>query len=122
LRTSTAVFISPDWPENSNPTPIILWNRNGEILKYRRITDEKTFRIGSLPDCFRLLPSAGRGNSHEVHGTNRRLVQLLAGSRTEEEADSVIRGMPWRDWLDILAAWAHSVMGPDRAGGDVHYL
>jgi hypothetical protein len=55
-------------------------NRKAEIFKYRNVTDKKSFRVRNLPDCFRLLPSAGRGNIHEIHGTNQRLVQSLAAS------------------------------------------
>jgi hypothetical protein len=88
-------------------------NREGELFKYRKIRNQKYFRLNNLPDCFRLLGSAGRGNVHQVHGTNRILVELLAKSRTEQEAQSEIASMPAREWLDILgpASWESLCLG-----------
>jgi hypothetical protein len=57
--------------------------------------------------------SAGRGNIHEVHGTNRIFVELLAKSRTVQEAKSKIARMPSRKWLDVLgpASWESLCLG-----------
>jgi hypothetical protein len=92
-------------------------NRDKEVLKFLHLREEtrKSFslsRLSDLLDSFRLLPQAGRGNVHEVKGTNRRLVALLAASMNEEEvAAKVIRIMrsdTWlTDWLALIgpSAW-----------------
>lgn len=88
-------------------------NGGGEIFKYRSITDKKSFRLAVLPDCFRLLPSAGRGNVHEVHETNRKMVDLLAVCENEDQAATIIVNMPLKDWLAVLGptAWESLCLG-----------
>jgi hypothetical protein len=88
-------------------------NHLGELFKFRTIRDKKDFTLDKLPDSFRLLPSAGRSNVYEVHGTNRKLVELLAHSKNEEQASSEIALMPWRDWLAILGpgGWESLCLG-----------
>lgn len=69
-------------------------NRKGEIFKYRSITQKKSFRLGSLPDCFRLLSSAGHSNVYNMrNATNRKLVEILAHHSTEQEAQSAVTSM-----------------------------
>jgi hypothetical protein len=53
-------------------------NRNGEIFKYREIVDKKSFRLGRLPDSYRLISSAGRANVHEFSEARRALIKFLA--------------------------------------------
>jgi hypothetical protein len=58
-------------------------NTNGELFKYRKIGDKKTFKISRLPDAYRLVPTQGRGNIHQFNDM-REHVRLLAGSETWE--------------------------------------
>ena len=60
------------------------FSRDWVLFKFRRIGSKKTFALGKLPDCFRLLSSAGQGNVHEV-GATRRLIKLLAESTPEQQ-------------------------------------
>jgi len=71
-------------------------DRKAERFKARKITGKKSFRLAVLPDCFQLLPPAGRGNVHEIHGT-RRLLEILAASDDEAAAEERIGKL--EDWL-----------------------
>jgi hypothetical protein len=75
--------------------------RNNELFKYRRLASRKTFSLSKLPDCFRLLCSAGRGNVHEVPGTAS-LIELLAASDSESDVCARFRSLPWEEWLQVL--------------------
>ena len=88
-------------------------NGDGEIFKYRHIADKKTFLLSHLPDSYRLIPSAGRGNVHEFSGTNWELVKILAASRDEEGAVHAMRAMAPMEWLDLLgpAGWESFCVG-----------
>lgn len=77
------------------------FSRGLELFKFRRIGSKKMFSLGKLPDCFRLLSSAGQGNVHEV-GATRRLVKLLAESTTEQQVCEKFQGLSWDEWLDAL--------------------
>lgn len=88
------------------------FGRGNELFKYRYITSQKTFALSRLPDCFRLLSSAGRGNVHEVIGT-RTLIRLLAESRTESEACDRFQKLPWEEWFEVLGphGWESLCLG-----------
>lgn len=88
-------------------------NGDGEIFKYRRISAKKTFLLSHLPDSYRLIPSAGRGNVHQFSGTNWELVRILAASRDEGEAMLAMRAMAPMEWLDLLgpAGWESFCVG-----------
>jgi hypothetical protein len=77
-------------------------NRGGQLFKYRPITEKKMFRLDHLPDCFQLLSTAGRGNVHEVNGTNWELIKILANNSNDEQVTSEIQNKPLKEWLDIL--------------------
>jgi hypothetical protein len=89
-------------------------NNHGEIFKFRRLRPgtTKSFRLNHLPDSYRLVPSAGRGNVHEFHGA-RALVEVLGESPTEEAAVAAIQAMPPMDWLDLLgpSGWESFCLG-----------
>src|ERR1035438_1376748 len=87
-------------------------NTNGELFKYRRIGQKKRFHLRRLPDSFRLLASAGRGNVHEVHGT-RSLVELLAAHTDEDGVNAAIAAMNSREWVKVLGpnSWESMCMG-----------
>jgi hypothetical protein len=93
-----------------NPHP--QFSRGNELFKYRSIKSQKTFALKRLPDCFRLLSSAGRGNVHEVVGT-RMLIRLLAESRTESEACDRFQKLSWAEWFEVLGphGWESLCLG-----------
>ena len=49
------------------------WNKNGEIYKYREIRNKRSFFLGRLPDPYKLLPSAGRGNVNNFNAVGETL-------------------------------------------------
>jgi hypothetical protein len=97
---------------NISSDPSHSLNRGGQVFKYRRVKEKKIFRLSSLPDCFRLLASAGRANVHEVHDT-RELVRILARSADEKQAICEINNMPLREWLAVLGpnSWESLCLG-----------
>lgn len=78
-------------------------NHDGQVLKHRPIVSKKTFQLDSLPDVYRLLKSAGRGNVHQFHSTNRRMVQTLADAEKEVEVWQSRAELPVDDWLAHLS-------------------
>jgi len=88
------------------------FNVSHELFKFRKIGHQKKFHLRLLPDSFRLLASAGRGNVHEVHGT-RRLVELLADKENEDDVNNAIDAMTFQEWMDILgpSSWESMCMG-----------
>jgi hypothetical protein len=88
------------------------WNFDGEIFKFCSITAKKSFALSQLPDGFRVLTMAGRGNVHRI-GSADKLVRILAQSATVREALQDIRAMHWNEWLDILgpASWESISLG-----------
>jgi hypothetical protein len=75
---------------------------------------QKSFKLSHLPPIFLLLPSAGRANVHEVGGTNRKLVKILAESGDEREAcDKIADHMKSENWLSFLGppAWESVCLG-----------
>lgn len=88
------------------------FTRGNELFKYRYITSQKTFALNRLPDCFRLLSSAGRGNVHQVIGT-RMLIRLLAESKSETEVCGRFQKLSWNDWFEVLGphGWESLCLG-----------
>ena len=80
-------------------------NKCGEIFKYRRIKDKKTFKILQLPDAYQLLPSQGQSNIHELP-TMKLLVELLVKSETENDVWTTLKSKPFDELLDFLGASA----------------
>ena len=87
--------------------------RNGEIFKYRKIVDKKSFQLGRLPDSYRLIPSAGRANVHEFSEARRALIKFLAENKDENAVVRAIKKMPFMSWLDLLgpAGWESFCLG-----------
>lgn len=77
------------------------FTRGGELFKVRRIGMTKSFRLDQLPESFRLLSCAGRGNIHEV-GSTRLLVQMLADHDSSSSVAQAYRQLDWEGWLDAL--------------------
>jgi hypothetical protein len=75
---------------------------SGEVFKFRKVSAKKMFRLSLLPDPYRLVPPAGRGNVHEFGETNRKLVEYLASSADEGEVTTKISKLSREDWLDLL--------------------
>lgn len=87
-------------------------NREGELFKYRLITDKRTFKLNQLPDVFRLVPSAGRSNVHRFTQA-RKLVDLLGDSADETDLNRRISAIPFKEWLDMLGwkSWESLCLG-----------
>ncbi len=83
-----------------------------EVFKFRTITDKKSFNLAHLPDVYRLIPSAGRGNIHEYKGYWE-LVRLLANSRNESEVMKRLRSLPLDKALELLGdtGWESFCLG-----------
>lgn len=88
-------------------------NRGGELFKFRNIVHQKSFRLNRLPDSYRLIPSAGRGNIHQYNGTNWYLVHMLAESKGEKEVSSKLSAMTIQERLDLLGpeGWESFCLG-----------
>lgn len=88
-------------------------NAAQEVFKYRTLEPDKTFDVNELPDAYRLIPTAGRGNVHQFRGVNRRLVGLLMKCDTTEEVWRQIGAMSDMDWLDMLGptGWESFCLG-----------
>ena len=78
---------------------------NGELFKYRRISDKKTFKLSRLPDVYWLLPTQGRGNVHQFNNMWEH-VKLLAEYPNEDAINRAFSEKPFDGLLDILGASA----------------
>ena len=76
-------------------------NRSGEIFKYRKIKRKKSFSLDHLPDAFRLLRAAGRGNIFQLHGS-RGLVELLGSARNESPVKALLARKELVELLELL--------------------
>jgi hypothetical protein len=86
---------------------------SGEVFKFRHIEAKKEFDLEKLPDVYRLIPSAGRGNVHQFNGNYRELVRLLAESPDEQAVQESIRSRPLEEALDLLgdSGWESLCLG-----------
>jgi hypothetical protein len=87
--------------QNSIPSGDARFNYSGEVYKSRRIINKRSFNLSLLPDCFRLLASAGQANCHEVHGT-RPLIELLCECKNEQDVLDRWAAMSLAERVDIL--------------------
>jgi len=78
------------------------WNKNGESYKYRKIHNKKSFSLEKLPDPYRLLPCAGRGNVNNFCKSSTKLIEILIKNRNEKSVVNFIRKIPFLDWLEQL--------------------
>jgi hypothetical protein len=76
-------------------------NRKGELFKYRKINSKKSFSLNRLPDAFRVLRSAGRGNVFHPRGGGE-LVKLLGDAETESDVTKALKSKPLDEALDLL--------------------
>ena len=81
-------------------------NRGGELFKHRKINSKKSFSLNRLPDAFRVLRSAGRGNVFQFWGGGE-LVTLLGEASTETDVTNILKSKPLDEALDLLGptAW-----------------
>jgi len=76
-------------------------NRGGELFKYRKISHKKPFSLDRLPDAFRLLRAAGRGNVFQPRGSGD-LVKLLGQALDEEEVTKQLETTDFDTFLRLL--------------------
>jgi hypothetical protein len=76
-------------------------NRVLETFKYRKIKRKKSFSLDRLPDAFRLLRAAGRGNVFQPRGCGE-LVKLLGASANEREVASLLEEKELDEFLELL--------------------
>lgn len=76
-------------------------NRNGEVFHYRKITRKKTFSLNRLPDAYRVLRSAGRGNVYQLR-RGAELASLLGRSSSPADVTRKLKTKPLHDALELL--------------------
>jgi hypothetical protein len=89
-------------------------NCGAELFKFRTVSIRgEPFALDQLPDAFRLLPSAGRGNVFQYQDANQQLVELLRKSASNEEVWHALNALPTKEWLDRLgpAEWESLCLG-----------
>jgi hypothetical protein len=77
------------------------FNRKGELFKYRKIVGKKSFSLDRLPDAFRLLAAAGRGNVFQPRGAGE-LVKLLGEAPDEAGVVERLESKSLDELLDLL--------------------
>ncbi|WP_424946355.1 hypothetical protein [Candidatus Spongiihabitans sp.] len=77
-------------------------NDNGELFHFRRLINKKCFPFTDLPDSFRLLTSAGRGNVHQHNDIYTRLLKLLAKNPNSEAVKDYFATLKTAEWLEFL--------------------
>lgn len=90
-RVASALLSSQDHP----------LNREGEVFKYRRIKNKKSFSLNRLPDAFRVLRSAGRSNVYQLRSGGE-LVKLLGDASTESDVTNALRRKSLEEALELL--------------------
>lgn len=78
-----------------------LLNREGETFKYRKINHKKSFSLDRMPDAFRLLRAAGRGNVFQPRGCGE-LVKLLGAASDECEVAALLEAKDLDEFLELL--------------------
>jgi hypothetical protein len=88
-------------------------NCGKEVFKFRRLQERKSFPLSELPDSYRLIPSAGRSNVHQYHGTTLNLIRWLAASSNSNEVAERVAETPVGEWLDLLgpSEWESVCLG-----------
>lgn len=76
-------------------------NREGQLFKHRNINGKKLFSLNLLPDAFRVLSFAGRGNVYEPRG-GAGLARLLGEARTESDVTKALKLKSLDEALDLL--------------------
>jgi hypothetical protein len=78
-------------------------NMEGELYKYRKIIEKKTFSLEELPDAYRLLPSQGRANIFRIVGMADH-VRRLAENDDEKKVLESLRRLSFDGLMDLLGA------------------
>jgi hypothetical protein len=81
------------------------FNREGEIFKFRRITEKKLFSIDALPDAYQLLPAQGRANVYELKSMKQH-VEALAKYDSSDDLVAHLKSLSLPELLDFLGASA----------------
>lgn len=76
-------------------------NRDGELFKYRKLDGKKRFSLNLLPDAFRVLSFAGRGNVYEPRGAAE-LVKLLGDANDEVGVTEALNSKSLDEALALL--------------------
>ncbi|ULA63316.1 MAG: hypothetical protein LZF86_110011 [Nitrospira sp.] len=86
---------------------------NGELWKYRKIVQKKVFPLPQLPDFYRLIPQAGRGNIFQTWGNNREALRILASCQDTNEVANTFKQMTDKERLDFLgpSEWESFCLG-----------
>jgi hypothetical protein len=73
----------------------------GDHFKSKLIENQKSFLLSELPEAFLVLPSAGQGTLHKLHGSAP-LARLLVNAANPSEVVAAIQEMSLREWIDVL--------------------
>ena len=89
---------------------------DGEPFHFRHVINKKKFPLANLPDSYRLLPSAGRGNVHEHNDVYARLLKVLVecdDAKTVQRYYADLKRDNFDKWLDLLspAEWESLCLG-----------
>ena len=95
------LFSDPDHPINDEP----LGNGGQELFKYRRLRNQKVFKVPDLPDAYHLMASQGRSNIYQLHGM-RRHVELLVECADVAAVRAEVAAMPLPELVRFLGAIA----------------
>jgi hypothetical protein len=76
-------------------------NRGADIFKYREINAKKSFSLNRLPDAFRVLRSAGRGNVYQLRSGGE-LIKLLGQASTERDVINRLTSIRLDKALELL--------------------
>jgi hypothetical protein len=77
------------------------FNVYGDHFKSKLIRNTKAFPLSELPEAFLVLPSAGQGTLHKLHGSAP-LAQLLVNAAYSGEVVEAIQRLSLREWIDVL--------------------
>ena len=78
-------------------------NPNGESFHFRHVINQKCFSLTELPDSYRLLAPAGRGNVHQHNDVYTQLLKILAYCSNPQEVRGSYASMTTDEWLDFLS-------------------
>jgi hypothetical protein len=77
------------------------FNVHEDHFKSKLVRNQKAFALSELPEAFLVLPSAGQGTLHKLHGSAP-LAQLLVNAANPGEVVEAIHRLSLRDWIDVL--------------------
>jgi len=76
-------------------------NFEGQLLKFRRVTQQKAFPLAQLPEVYALVPQAGLGNVFQF-GDLGHLVAWLADARDAGEVCQRLAALPLAEFIAAL--------------------